>query len=389
MKLIEVNNRLLEKEFTRLPMKIYQGDKHWIRPLDQDIQSVFDPSRNKHFRNGTAIRWILTDDSGKTIGRIAAFVDKKVCNTYDQPTGGIGFFECINDQQAAFMLFDVAKQWLSEQGMEAMDGPVNFGDRDKWWGLLVDGFFPPNYCVPYNPAYYKQLFEVYGFQNYFNQYTYHRYFYDGGVDDHMRVTADRIAQNPRYAIRHIRKGNLDQYAEEFMHVYNKAWTRHSGVKEITMVHARALLNSIKPIVDERLVWFAYFDDEPIGFFIMIPEMNQIFKYVNGKLNWWGKLLFLYHFKLRKRCSTAVGIIFGIALEHQRKGLEGAIVYAFREIALKKGFPYRELELNWIGDFNPTMMRIAEMVGCNIRKTHVTYRYLFDREKPFTRARKVS
>jgi hypothetical protein len=389
MKLLEVLNKKEERQFLDMPENLYKDDPNWIKPLDQDITKVFNPATNKLFRHGEAVRWILYDDSGKAIGRIAAFIDRKISNTFEQPTGGMGFFECIDREEAAFILFDAAKGWLAERGMEAMDGPVNFGDRDKFWGLLIDGFYPPNYCAPYNPPYYQKLFEAYGFRNYFNQYTFHRHFFDGDLDEHMKITSERISQNPKYSIRHIHRGDPERYAEEFRQVYNKAWTRHSGVKEITIAHARALMKSIKPILDERLVWFAYFDEEPIGFFIMIPEMNQVFRYLNGKMDFLGKLKFLWYFKVRRVTTTAVGIIFGIALEHQRKGLEGAIVYAFREVALQKNFPYKALELNWIGDFNPTMIRIAEMVGCKVRKTHVTYRLLFDPEKPFTRAKRVS
>jgi len=389
MKLIEVTTKALEQEFIHWPDTLYKGDGNRIKPMDDDIRKVFDPKSNKLFRQGEAIRWILKGDDGSILGRVAAFIDRKQSKTHEQPTGGIGFFECIDDQQAANILFDTCRQWLQERGMEAMDGPVNFGDRDRWWGLLVDGFFPPNYATPYNPPYYQKLFENYGFQNYFNQYTYHRFFFDGDLDEHMKETAERIARNPLYRISHLTKGNLDKFAEEFTHVYNKAWVRHTGVSQFTLAHAKALLKSLKPILDERLVWFAYFDDEPVGFFIMIPEMNQVIRYMNGKMNLWGKLKFLWYFKMMKKCRTAVGMIFGIALEHQRKGLEGAIVYAFRNVAVSENFPYRELELNWIGDFNPTMMRIAEMVGCKIKKTHVTYRYLFDRSKPFSRAKKVS
>ncbi len=389
MKLKEVIDKSTEKEFLQLPVRLYKEEKNWIRPLDSDIQAVFDPDQNKHFRHGEAIRWLLVDEKNNTIGRIASFFDKKIATSFEQPTGAIGFFECINNREAAFMLFDRAKTWLEAKGMEAMDGPVNFGDRDKWWGLLVDGFYEPNYCMPYNFAYYQSFFESYGFKNYFNQYTYHRNVSDSGLADRIEQTAERIAKNPDYRVSHINKKELDKYAYEFRHVYNKAWTRYSGVKEITVTHAKALLNSLKPILDERLIWFTYYKDEPVAFLIMVPEMNQIFKHVNGSLNLWGKIKVFYHLKIKKSCKKALGLIFGIAEEHQRKGLEGAMIWKFRETALTTSFPYRELELNWIGDFNPTMMRIAEMIGFSIRKTHITYRFLFDREKEFKRAKRVS
>lgn len=389
MKLTAVTTPALSREFHRIHNLINKHDPAWIQPLFSEVEKVFSPAENKSFRHGEAIRWILQDDEGNTIGRVAAFIDRKISEKSEQPTGGMGFFDCINDTRAAFMLFEAARQWLEERGMEAMDGPVNFGDRDRWWGLLTEGFLEPNFCMPYNPPYYRELFEGYGFQDYFRQYTYHRQVYDGDLDVHLKETADRIAANPRYRICHISRGNLQKYAAEFAYIYNHAWTRHGGIKEFTTAHAMALLKSLKPILDERLIWFAYYDDEPVGFLIMIPEMNQIFKHVNGKMNLTGKLKFLWYFKWMKKCNKALGLIFGFVEQHQRKGLEGAMVYAFRSVALSKGFPYREIELNWIGDFNPTMMRIVEMVGFKVRKTHITYRYLFDRTKPFTRAKRVS
>src|SRR5688500_3504981 len=128
MKIIEVSTPELIREFLLFPVELYKHEKTWIRPLDKDIENVFDPEHNKTFRHGECIRWVLRDDSGKTIGRVAAFVNEKIVKKgNDQPTGGMGFFECVNNQKAAFALFDACKTWLQSKGMEAMDGPINFG----------------------------------------------------------------------------------------------------------------------------------------------------------------------------------------------------------------------------------------------------------------------
>ena len=169
----EVTTSRDEREWLDLPKRIYKEYPQWICPLDDDIRKVFDKSRNELFADGEAIRWVALDRSGKAVGRIAAFYDKEHAYSYEQPTGGCGFFEAIDDQELAGILFDAARFWLKDRGMEAMDGPVNFGSRDSWWGLLVEGYeFEPLYGNPYNPPYYKTLFENYGFQNYFNQNSY-------------------------------------------------------------------------------------------------------------------------------------------------------------------------------------------------------------------------
>ncbi|RRN76661.1 hypothetical protein EIM50_23560, partial [Pseudoxanthomonas sp. SGD-10] len=130
MYLQRVSDKNTAQEFLTFPLSIYKNDPNYIRPLDKDINFVFDKEKNKYFRHGECERWLLKGENDRTIGRIAAFINRKTAKTFDQPTGGLGFFECIDDKEAAFKLFDTAKDWLKERGMEAMDGPVNFGDRD-------------------------------------------------------------------------------------------------------------------------------------------------------------------------------------------------------------------------------------------------------------------
>ena len=382
--LIEVKSRKEKKEFLLLPVKLYKNEKNWIRPLDNDIEDVFDPEKNKLLKIGQCKRWLLQDSSGKLVGRVAAFFDEDTRKKYDQPTGGLGFFECINNQEAAFTLFDACKNWLQENGLEAMDGPINFGDRDRWWGCLKDGFTEPNYAMPYNFGYYNDLFEAYGFQNFFNQYTYYRTVSKANVKPEVAEKAERIFQNPDFEFRNIEKKNPEKYAQDFCTVYNRAWARFPGVKQMTLEEAMVMIKRLWLILDERLMIFTYYKNEPIGFFLMHPEINQLIKHINGTLNWWAKLKFMYLLK-RGKCNKVLGQIFGIVPEYRKKGVDGAQIMKFAEIAWDPKFPYKDMELNWIGDFNPTMMKMIEQIGGTINKTHVTYRFLFDRTKEFKRA----
>lgn len=387
--LIEVSDKQKIKEFLNFPARLYRQDKNWIRPLDQDIEAVFDPAKNKLFRHGDAIRWILKDAEGKTAGRVAAFYNEKTARTNEQPTGGLGFFDCIDNQQAADTLFDACREWLKNKGMEAMDGPVNFGERDSFWGCLVEGFHEPIYNMPYNFPYYQALFENYGFRNFFNQYTYQRGLDTGGLDPVVWEKAERIERNPDYTFEMISWRNSEKFAEDFMVIFNKGWGRFPGIKKIGKAHAIGLLKQMKPIMDTRLVHYAYYKGEPVAFFIMMPDLYQIIRKFNGKFHLINKLRLMYHLKVRKSCTRIIGRIFGIVPEHQGKGLEAGLIKAFEKIVVKPDFHYDDLQMNWIGDFNPSMMKVTEQIGARIYKTHVTYRYLFDREKPFKRAKRVN
>ncbi|WP_207536114.1 hypothetical protein [Desertivirga arenae] len=382
MKLTEVQTNEQQRKFLELPLFIYQNDKNYIRPLDEDIEKIFDPVKNQLLKEGECIRWLLQDLAGNVIGRIAAFINPLTFNADSEKVGGMGFFECINDQEAAHLLFDIAKDWLLKQGAAAMEGPINLGSRERWWGLLVEGFHAPCYCSNYNPAYYQGLFESYGFNLYFKQYTYHRKVKEP-LKAGLLAVSERVRRNSDYRFRHFRLDKIEKFAEDFREVYNKAWVNHQGIEEMSAEQAMMLVHSLKPVIDEQIIWFAYHGSTPIGFFISLPELNQLFvKYVGGKLDTFGKLRLLYN-KWRGNSRTIFGLVFGIVPEYQRKGVEVALI-ASAAAEIRKKTNYTDIQMNWIGDFNPRMMQVAEQIGAKIYKTHHTYRFLFDRSKEFQR-----
>jgi hypothetical protein len=374
-------------------VEINKGNPNYIRPLEKDIHDVFNPKKNKAFRHGEAIRWILKDDAGKLIGRVAAFTNKKYKHKGDDmPVGGIGFFESINNQAAADMLFDVAKHWLIQKGMEAMDGPINFGERDRWWGLLVKGFTPPIYCLNYNPPYYQQLFETYGFKNFYNQVCYAMHsdtlllpkFYDRHAE---------CAKDPNYSSAHIKKNQLDKFARDFTIVYNKAWAGHGGLKQIEEKVVRKMFQAMRPVMDERLNWFVYYKGEPIGIWINLPDLNQWFKYLDGKFDWWHKLKFIW-VKATTKNKKFTGLVFGVIPEFQGKGVDRYMIVegckVIQGLRIENGkyslgkLLYEEYEMQWIGEFNPKMINVTEALTTNRSRILTTYRYLFDRTKEFHR-----
>jgi len=382
---IEVKDSAQIREFHEFPAVLYKNDNNWNRPLDFQVEEIFDKKHNKQLKKGDIIRWILKDSKGQCKGRIAAFYTEDSFTQFDRPTGGVGFFDAVNDKAVAEILFDLAKEWLESNRLQAMDGPINPGMRDAFWGCLVDGFHEPVFQMPYNYPYYKDLFEGYGFKNYFNQYTYQRTFEDtSDLHPVLHRTASRILSNPDYEFKLIEKGNT-QFAHDFKIIYNQAWSKFSGTKDITDQEALSLLKSMEPIMDERLIIYGYYRGEPIAFFIMMPDIGQITKKFNGKFNWFNKLRFFWELRINHSIDRVIGRIFGVIPSFQNKGVEGALVLFFQEQVLKPTFKYKTFELNWIGDFNPVMMKVASFIGGAIYKTHVTYRYLFDRNAEFKRA----
>ncbi len=388
MQIIEVKSKHHKKEFLDFPKRLYKKDPFWVCQLDTVLESVFDPSRNYSFSHGVAVRWILKDDHDQTIGRIAAFIDRVRSSANSQPTGGIGFFEVTEDRNAAFVLFDTARDWLTKLGMEAMDGPVNFGENDNNWGLLVDGFMQQGFGMPYHKKYYRAFFEEYGFKNYFEQYSYHRDIRNAGneiVEFPARIMkiAEWLSKRPGYSFRHFEFSNKEKYVNDIVEIYNSTWSVFK--EDFTPLDPAFLEESIKKakyFIDEDLIWFAYLNDKPIAFFILFPDLNQILKYFKGSLNPWNLLRFLY-FKVTHKVTRMRAIVGGVHPTHQNSGVESAIFLQLYGEFKKKPW-FRELELSWVGDYNPKMIAIYEALGAKKAKTHITYRYLINKELTFIR-----
>nr|WP_320118220.1 GNAT family N-acetyltransferase [uncultured Marinifilum sp.] len=381
MNIVEVLNNRQRKEFLDIVEVIYKDDSNYARPLDVEIEGIFDPKNNSFFNHGEATRWILQDDKGKTIGRIGAFINEKKARSFDQPTGGCGFFECVNNKEAAFLLFNTAKNWLAERGMEAMDGPVNFGENDNHWGLLVDGFISQAYGMPYHRKYYQEFFESYGFKVFFEQYSYHLDLRKKFPERFWKI-AEWVAKKPGFTFEHFTYKNQEKYIQDLISIYNDAWKFHDNFSPIDPEDIKKIAKDGKGVIEEKFIWFAYFDGKPIAFFVAMPDVNQILNKLNGNFNLWNKLKFLYYLKTKTITRGRISIM-GVVPKYQRSGIESAIFWHMDKV-MKQKPQYSEMELSWVGDFNPKMISIYESVGGVRMKTHYTYRYLFDPNIPFKR-----
>lgn len=382
MEIIQVSDKHTQKLFHQLPHLIYKNDPNWPCPLHSMVDDVFSPEKNPSFKNGEANRWVVVGNNGQVVGRIGAFINRKKAYTYEQPTGGCGFFECVDDFEVARMLFDTAREWLGERGMEAMDGPVNFGENYMNWGLLVDGFTHQGFGMPYNPPYYQGLFRKYGFEVYFEQYSYHLD-YSKPFPERFWKIAGWVAQKPGYSFEHFSFDKADKFVDDFCYIYDEAWRFHEHFQPLDKDEIHDFIHSSKAILDPEMVWFAYHDGVPIAMFVMIPDINQILKKLNGKMNFLNILKFLYYKRKKVMTRTRI-LIMGVTPKYQKSGIESAIFW-HQDKLMKHKPQFKEVELSWAGDFNPKIIALYKSVGGAHVKTHYTMRYFFDRTKSFKRA----
>lgn len=378
----EVSNASQKKTWHKVQREFYRKDENFSAPIEKMVEKIFTPGKNEFFSNGCATRFLLFDDKGKAIGRCAAFINGSRAYSFRQPTGGMGFFECVNNQEAADMLFNACRDWLSQRGMKAMDGPVNFGENDNFWGLLVEGFVPSAWGMNYNPPYYRTLFENYGFKRYFEQVSSLLDFTKPFPERFWKI-ADWVRTRNTYECRHFEPGQADRYIRDLKEIYDDAWQFHENFVPLKEETVKKELQEGKGLIDPELIWFAYCKNEPVAFMVMFPDPSPILKRFNGNLNIINKIRFLWLKKRHHMDRTRVTIM-GVKIRYQRSGIESLLFsHAFQ--AMKKKPWYTHVELSWVGDFNPKMRALLESVGADFHQRHNTYRYLFGNEEVFVRS----
>ncbi len=365
LRIEEVTSQQDLMTFVRFPWKIYQGDRFWVPPLIKDQLQKLSP---KHpFRSHSEMALFLGYRGEEVVGRIAVIIDHNYTDFHREKTGFFGFFESIQNHEVAEALLSRGRNWLGDHGIEKMIGPMNPSTNDEC-GLLVDGFdFSPCLMMPYNPAYYASLLETFGLKKTKDLYAYlleKSTFVDGRLS---RVIDKLVKKEPKLRVRPIELRRLDQELEIVKNIYNHAWSRNWGFTPLTEAEIDDLAKHLKPLVVSDLVLFGYWEDEPVGFSVSLPDYNEVLKRLNGKLGLLGLLKFFY---FSKKVKTIRIMLLGVKQAFQKRGVEGLLYYETFKKGIEKG--YLKGECSWILEDNMLMQRGIEAMGGKRYKTYRVY-----------------
>ncbi len=355
------------KRFIDFPYQHYSETESWVPPLRMEVKKLIDTEKNPYFNNAEMALFIA-EHNGKMAGRISAVVDHRYNEYHGTKTGHFGFFECIEDQETANLLFRVAGDWLKEKGMKDVLGPASPGMMDTI-GLLVDGFDKmPYILMPYNKPYYQKLIEGAGYEPEMDLLAY--------VVDKDSLSMDRInraiaivnKRNPGLKVRPVNLKKIKEEVEIVRHIYNEAWKDNWGFLPLTKEELEATAKDFKMILDPKYAHIAEIDGEPVGFSIALPDYNQIFAEMNGKLFPFGIFKMLFGKKKIDRIRTA---LMGVLPEHQGKGIDAML----HQKAIENGLANEVYtsELSWVLSSNTNMIRVAERIGGRLDKTYRMYR----------------
>lgn len=363
-------------EFIRLPWQVYRGDPHWVPPLISERRTFLNRDRNPFFEHARA-EYFLARRDGRTVGTIAAFTNDLYNQVHQKDIGWFGFFEVLDDPEAAAALLETAEGWTRQAGHERIYGPAQFSSNDEW-ALLVDGFDdPPRVLMTYNPRRYLQYMDAAGFTKAMDMWAYTGRLDLFGGEENLPEKLLRVGQKVlargHLTLRRADMKKFDREVEHVKQIYNKAWMQNWGYVPMTDAEIDRLAEQLRQFVDPDLVLFVEHEGEVVGFGLSLPDLNQPLRLAYprpGEPEPWTLAKLFWHWKIGRRAEWVRIMAIGSLPEYQGRGVTALIFSQMARNALRKGFKYAEM--SWILESNPKSFLNVEHLGGKIYKTYRIY-----------------
>ncbi|HZY56459.1 MAG TPA: hypothetical protein VFE09_01525 [Rubrobacteraceae bacterium] len=361
-----VRSRVDLKRFIKYPFRRYRRDPHWVPPLLISEREKFNRKKNPFYEHAR-VELFLAERNGEVVGRVAAIDDDNHNRTHGDNLAFFGFFEA-KDAEAALALFDRVEEWGRRLGRDAVRGPMNPTMNDGA-GFQINAFdTDPFIMMPYNPPEYPRYVEEAGYQKIKDLYA---WFFDMATQQ-MSERIERLAERVRK--RHnpvVRPANMKRFESEMeiiKQIYNQeAWGQMWGFVRYTEAEFDHLARELKFIADPDVVLFLEMDGQVAGLAVGLPDANQLFKRMKGRLLPFG----IFHYLNRNRIIDQGRLpILGLMPEYRNKGLDLVLIHEMYRRAMAKG--YRRGELSWVLEDNKAVNHTAEANGAKLYKIYRIY-----------------
>ena len=354
-----------ETAFIKFQWKIYEGNPYWVPPLLLDRRKLIDRKKNPFYQHAE-MELFLAERDGEIVGRIGAVVNHNHNKEHSDKVGFFGFFECQNDPAVAKLLFDSAAGWLKTRGMSAVRGPASPSVNDEY-GLLIDGFDkPPAILMSYNPPYYQQLIENYGFKKAKDLFAY--YLIDKKVFSEKFTRISEMAKKrDGLVFRTLNMKDFDNELVKIHELYSRGWERNWGEVPLTDAEFTYMAKDLKPIVNPEVVIIAESKGKAVGFGVSLPDLNIVLK-DNKKGRLIPALIRMVLFK--KRINFMRIVILGVLPEYRNSGIGGLLFYETGRKGVEQG--YWQGEASWVLEDNLMMNRGAKLMNAEKSKTYRIY-----------------
>jgi hypothetical protein len=371
LRAVAVSGREAFAAFLQVPFRLFRDDRSWVPPLLLERRQALDPAKNPYFAHAEVGYWIA-ERGGEPVGRISAQIDRAYLDRHQDATGHFGLLDGEDDPEAFGALLGAAEGWLRERGMRRATGPFSLSINEES-GLLVDGFAtPPMLLMGHARPYYRTHLERAGYRKCKDL---HAYWHDMGTPVPAAIARllERLRANPRIALRPLRRARYREDLATALAIFNDAWSGNWGFVPLAEAEIAHVAASLRPLIEEELVWFAEVDGAPAAMAVLLPNLNEAIADLGGRLLPFGWAKLLWRLKARRPATARVPLM-GVRKAHNGTALGGAlalaVIDAARRGALRAGI--RHVEMSWVLEDNLAMRRIIDRIGARGYKTYRVY-----------------
>ena len=348
------------KRFVRYPYERYRGDPYWVAPLPSDEAARLSAAANPYFQHAKAACFLARED-GRDAGRVSASTDANYDAVHGERQATFGFFEAASGEAAAALLRE-AEAWAREERAEVLRGPLSFTTNDEC-GLLVEGFDRrPPLLMPYNPPEYAGWIEAAGFTKAKDLYSFRGDLPERPGEAFVRV-ASIARRRERVQVRGLAMARFDEELARVKEIYNAAWERNWGFVPMTDAEIDHMAKQLKPAIVPDLVRFAEVDGNPVGFGMVLPDVNEALAPIRGRLFPLGFLRLLWKLP---RIRNGRFMALGVKRDYLRKGIGALLVEEMTRACIRRG--YKSCEVGWTLEDNHAINDIIRSYPC--RRTGV-------------------
>lgn len=363
-----VSGRRLLKQFVKVPWSVYRDDPAWVPPLILERLMALSP-KEPIFEHLDWQGWIACRD-GVPVGRISAQIDALHLEHNDPRQGFFGMIEGMDDADLFASLAITAEEWLRKRGMTSVLGPLNLNINQEP-GLLYDGYeSPSSFLMGHARPYYHPRLESAGYRSCRELLAYRL---APNYDEPAAIRRLRRRLGARLVLRNLNRADKAAELEVVRRLFNDGWSGNWGFVPFTEAEFAAIGNLLLIVVPKDFILIAELDGDPAGFIVVLPNINECIRDLNGRLfpSGWAKLLW----RLKVRMPRTVRVpLMGVRKDlHDTvfgPGIAMTLIHGMNAPTLRHGVIAGEL--SWILEDNAGMRSILERLGGTVTKRYRLY-----------------